>query len=156
MTAVMVRPLNAGNPAEVEEIVRRWHGTNVDSYWYNDVQQSHTLEGARAFFTSQVMPACTVHVAESAGRLAGLIAIDLPWVRQLAVFAEFRRHGVASALLAAARAQSPHELRLFTFQRNTAARAFYERHGFVLQKLGVSPAPESEPDVEYAWHALDR
>ena len=156
MQAVVVRPLNAGNPAEVEELVRRWHGTSIDSYWYNDVQQSHTLEGARAFFTSQVMPACAIHVATVAGRLAGLIAVEPPWIRHLAVFAEFRRHGVASTLLAAAREQSPRVLRLFTFQRNEGARAFYERHGFVLQRLGVSPAPESEPDVEYAWHALDR
>ena len=49
------------------------------------------------------------------------------------------------------REHSPNELRLFTFQRNHAARAFYERHGFVLQRLGVSPPPENEPDAEYAW-----
>jgi ribosomal protein S18 acetylase RimI-like enzyme len=153
MQAVVVRLLNAGDPAELEEIVRRWHGTSIDSYWYNDEHQRHTLDGARAFFTSQVLPTCVIHVATVAGRLAGLIAIEPPWIRHLAVFAEFRRHGVASALLAVARAHSPHELRLFTFQRNEGARAFYERHGFVLQRLGVSPAPESEPDVEYAWFA---
>jgi ribosomal protein S18 acetylase RimI-like enzyme len=44
-------------------------------------------------------------------------------------------------------------LRLFTFQRNDKARAFYQKHGFRVVALGVSPAPELEPDVEYRWVA---
>ena len=28
---------------------------------------------------------------------------------------------------------------------------FYERRGFVATRFGVSPAPESEPDVQYEW-----
>lgn len=151
MAGVVVRPLAADDPAEVDEAIHRWHGTNVDSYWYNAVQQGHTPAQAQAFFRAEVMGHCQVQVAVVDGRLAGLMALDAPWIRQLAVFAEFRRHGVASALLAWAYGQSPAGLRLFTFQRNTAARAFYERHGFVAQRLGTSPAPESEPDVEYAW-----
>ena len=57
------------------------------------------------------------------------------------------------ALLRKAREYSPGQLRLYTFQRNNAARAFYERHGFLVTAFGVSPAPESEPDVEYRWQA---
>jgi hypothetical protein len=34
-----------------------------------------------------------------------------------------------------------------------AARAFYEWHGFSVVAFGVSPAPESERDVEYRWQA---
>jgi ribosomal protein S18 acetylase RimI-like enzyme len=67
------------------------------------------------------------------------------------VFEGHRRRGIASALLEAARARSPSELRLFTFQRNKGAQCFYEHHGFVAVAFGVSPAPELEPDVEYAW-----
>jgi ribosomal protein S18 acetylase RimI-like enzyme len=40
-------------------------------------------------------------------------------------------------------------MRLFTFQRNKAARSFYEKFGFRPVAFGISPAPESEPDVEY-------
>ncbi len=29
----------------------------------------------------------------------------------------------------------------------------YEKHGFHVVALGVSPAPELEPDVEYRWVA---
>jgi hypothetical protein len=40
---------------------------------------------------------------------------------------------------------------LYTLQINTNARAFYERNGFRALKFGLSPPPESEPDVEYHW-----
>ncbi len=92
-------------------------------------------------------------VAERSGTLEGLIALEVPWIRHLAVFPEFQRRGVGTALLRKARECSPLELRLFTFQRNAAARAFYARHGFSLVAFGISPAPEMEPDVEYRWTA---
>jgi ribosomal protein S18 acetylase RimI-like enzyme len=55
------------------------------------------------------------------------------------------------ALLNFAREQSPEHLWLYTLQVNLNARAFYEKNGFVAEKLGLSPPPESEPDVEYHW-----
>jgi ribosomal protein S18 acetylase RimI-like enzyme len=85
--------------------------------------------------------------------LLGLIALDVPWIGHLAVFPGYQRRGIGSALLSQARERSPRELRAFTFRRNLPARAFYERHGFVAVAFGVSPAPESEPDVEYRWLA---
>ena len=63
----------------------------------------------------------------------------------------FSKRGVGTALLQKAREHSPGQLRLFTFRRNNAARVFYERNGFSVVAFGVSPAPESEPDVEYRW-----
>jgi hypothetical protein len=35
------------------------------------------------------------------------------------------------------------------------ARSFYERRGFRAVQFGVSPPPESEPDVRYAWDPSD-
>jgi ribosomal protein S18 acetylase RimI-like enzyme len=42
---------------------------------------------------------------------------------------------------------------LYTLQVNLNARAFYEKNGFNVVELGVSPAPESEPDLKYEWLA---
>jgi ribosomal protein S18 acetylase RimI-like enzyme len=47
----------------------------------------------------------------------------------------------------------PRGLELHTHQENVVARALYERHGFRAVKFGVSPPPESAPDVEYHWRA---
>jgi hypothetical protein len=31
----------------------------------------------------------------------------------------------------------------------------YEKHGFKAVKFGLSPPPESAPDVEYRWRPAD-
>jgi GNAT superfamily N-acetyltransferase len=146
--AVTIRPYAERDFAG---LVQLWHETNRASYPYVALQQRHTLDEARAFFRSGVLPRCRVVVAEAAAGLAGVVAVEAPWIRQLAVFAPHRRRGVGTALLREARAISPLELRLHTFRQNAPARAFYARHGFVAVALGVSPAPECAPDVEYHW-----
>ena len=138
-------------PDDADEVVARWHETNVRAYTYVALHQRHTLDDARRFFADVVLPTCAVLVAEREGRRAAMLAQDGCWIRQLAVFDGHRRCGVGRALVAAARKRSPVELRLFTFQRNAAARAFYEADGFIAVRFGTSPAPENEPDVEYAW-----
>jgi hypothetical protein len=42
-------------------------------------------------------------------------------------------------------------LRAYTFQKNSPARAFFEKHGFEIVRTGLSPPPENEPDLEYVW-----
>jgi hypothetical protein len=43
-------------------------------------------------------------------------------------------------------------MRLYAFQRNTRARSFYERRGFVAVAFGDgSGNEEGEPDVLYQW-----
>jgi ribosomal protein S18 acetylase RimI-like enzyme len=85
------------------------------------------------------------------GRPAAFMAIAGDFIDQLYVAPEHQRRGIGQALLAHARTLSPAGLRLFTFQINANGRAFYEKNGFVIARLGVSPPPESEPDVEYHW-----
>jgi ribosomal protein S18 acetylase RimI-like enzyme len=138
---------------DFDVLVGRWHETNLVSYRYVAEHQKHTLADARRFFRDHVVPTCELWVATRSEQMLGMIALEAPWIRQLAVFPGFQRQGVGTALLNKARDSSPSELRLFTFQRNEAARAFYERHGFTAVAFGVSPAPEMEPDVEYRWVA---
>jgi ribosomal protein S18 acetylase RimI-like enzyme len=139
---------------DFDELVSLWHETNRLSYPYVRAHQEHTRADALHFFRSSVLVECRVWVAESAlHRHLGLVALSGSWIRQLAVFGPFQRQGVGTALLQKAREHSPRQLRLYTFQRNIAARAFYERHGFSAVALGVSPAPEAEPDIEFCWQA---
>jgi GNAT superfamily N-acetyltransferase len=137
--------------SDFDSVVAGWHRTNLVSYPYVRAHQEHGLEDARRFFRDSVLAECRVWIAERAGHSTGLLALSPPWIRQFAVFPPHQRQGIGTALLATARRHSPRELRLYTFQRNNAARAFYERHGFVAVAFGMSPAPESEPDVEYFW-----
>lgn len=138
---------------DFESLVSRWHETNLISYRYVEEHQRHTLDDAKRFFRDHVLSSCDVWVAENAGRLLGMVALEVPWIRFLAVFLEYQRGGVGTALLRKARECSPAELRLFTFQRNYVARAFYAKHDFTAVAFGISPSPELEPDVEYRWVA---
>ena len=111
------------------------------------------MADARRFFRDKVLPTCEVWVATQSGQLRGVLCLETPWIRHFAVFPGHQRQGIGTVLLQKAREHSPGELRLFTFRRNEAARAFYAKHGFVAVAFGVSPAPELEPDVEYRWFA---
>jgi putative acetyltransferase len=146
--ATQIRPYADG---DFDHLVRCWHETNRASYRYVEAHQQHTLDDARTFFCSHVLAQCEVWVAVESSTLLGLLALQGHWIRQFAVFPAFQRRGVGTALLGKARERSPCGLRLFTFRRNQPARAFYEKHAFAPVAWGVSPAPESEPDVEYRW-----
>ncbi len=138
--------------ADFDELVALWHETNRASYPYVQLQQEHTLVDARRYFRDNILADCRVWIAESSGhQYLGLLALDSSWIRQLTVFRAFQRQGIGTALLQQARRHSPGQLRVYTFQRNMAARAFYEQHGFKAVALGMSPAPEREPDVELWW-----
>jgi 2-amino-4-hydroxy-6-hydroxymethyldihydropteridine diphosphokinase len=148
-------------PTEVEAVVDCWHASNRVSYAYVAEIQRHSRADDGRFFREQLMPACEITVARSLdGQPLGLIALEAEpgaagrgRVRQLAVFGDQQRRGIGSLLIEHARQRFPVGMRLHTFQRNAPARAFYARQGFEELALGISPAPESEPDVLLGWPA---
>ena len=138
-------------PADLELTVRTWRESRRAAFWYVPLHQAHTLEDDTRHFREVISQKCEVWLAEAVGEIVGLLARDGDLVDQLFVATGAQRRGIGSLLLARARELSPTGLRLFTFVRNTAARAFYEKQGFTAVKFGTSPPPESEPDVEYHW-----
>jgi GNAT superfamily N-acetyltransferase len=61
------------------------------------------------------------------------------------------RQGWGTLFIELAKTRSPQGLELHTHQENRAAHALYEKHGFKAVRFGISPPPESAPDVEYHW-----
>lgn len=91
--------------------------------------------------------------AEEGGRLVGVIAFLEDWIDQLYVLPEAQGRGIGTRLLEVAKAAYP-ALSLWTFQRNAAARRFYEKHGFlVVDESDGAGNEEKEPDVLYKWEA---
>lgn len=87
-------------------------------------------------------------------RIVGFAALDGTVLDHFYLSPDARGRGIGSALLAAVKEASPEELSLHVFQRNLAARAFYERHGFVAGELDDgSRNEENEPDLTYRWSA---
>ncbi|WP_406447650.1 GNAT family N-acetyltransferase [Streptomyces sp. NBC_00876] len=117
----------------------------------------HSDEDTLAWITHVVLPGTDVRVAElhqdgGAVELAGFISLDGGELEQLYLSPDMRRRGIGTLLLAHAKESSPEGLSLYAFQRNTAARAFYERHGFTAVAFDDGGRnEENEPDVRYRW-----
>ena len=83
--------------------------------------------------------------------MVGFIAFRDAWIDHLYVLTHVQGQGVGSALVQVAQ-EAFDELKLWTFQRNSKAREFYERKGFALVKqTDGSRNEEKEPDVLYRW-----
>ena len=111
----------------------------------------HTPEEDRRFFSNHVFRTCTVWGAFEHGVMTGMIAFHQDWIDQLYVLPEAQRRGIGTQLLQVAQ-QTFDRLQLWTFQRNTQARRFYEARGFALvEETDGARNEEKEPDARYLW-----
>lgn len=108
----------------------------------------HRRDETRAFLAGLV-GAAEVTVVRGEGPL-GFLARDGEVVRALYLAPAARGQGIGGRLLAAAQAAAP-RLRLWTFEANGRARAFYARHGFVEGRRTGGDNAEGLPDVEMTW-----
>ena len=105
----------------------------------------------RRFFAG-VIAGSEVLVVRREGHVVAFVALGDELVEHLYVRPDAQRDGLGSALLEAAKGRRPHGLRLWTFERNQGARAFYARHGFTeVRFTDGSGNEEKQPDVLLAW-----
>jgi putative acetyltransferase len=115
----------------------------------------HTAEEDRAYFSERVFAQCELWGHFDKQEMTGIIAFRDGWIDQLYVLPSCQGRGIGTALLEIARSRF-RNLQLWTFQRNTNARQFYERKGFTLIEVTEgSGNEEKEPDALYRWHAGD-
>jgi ribosomal protein S18 acetylase RimI-like enzyme len=111
----------------------------------------HTPDEDRAFYEKRVFSACMIWGAFETGTLCGIIAFREGWIDQFYVLPRAQGRGIGKALLDIAKSDAS-ELSLWTFQRNAAARRFYEGQGFVIvNETDGAENEEREPDVLYRW-----
>ena len=91
-------------------------------------------------------------LATSNDEVVALMLLEPGWLDQLYVHPAHTNQGIGADLVAIAKREQPLGLQLWTFQSNTRAHAFYERHGFVaVEQTDGSHNEEQMPDVRYAW-----
>ncbi len=113
----------------------------------------HTPEGDVSFFSRRVLPAQAVDLAVQGGLIRGFIAVKGDWLNHLYIHPGHWRAGLGSALLKRAMSAAP-ALQLWVFQQNTAARAFYIRHGFAEAEFTDGAGNEERrPDLRMVWTA---
>jgi GNAT superfamily N-acetyltransferase len=88
----------------------------------------HTPEEDRRFVRQVMLPNCDLWVAELDGEVAGFAAVADDMLYHLYVLPEHQRAGIGTALLERVNELRPVGFgsRLWAFQQNTGARAFYE------------------------------
>jgi GNAT superfamily N-acetyltransferase len=100
----------------------------------------------------EVFPSADVWVAERDGRVVGVLVLEDDLLDWLFVAPDAQGTGVGTALLERAKAERPDGLRLWVFESNRAARAFYEGRGFgIIGGSDGSANEEGAPDLLLAW-----
>ncbi|HEX2618978.1 MAG TPA: GNAT family N-acetyltransferase [Phototrophicaceae bacterium] len=148
MMDLLIRPYQADDFDAVTKLWRQAREVSVPEFQRT---KGYPFEMDCIYFREHILPENQVWVVEAEQRPIAFMAIKDDFIDHLYVAPPFWRLGIGRALLTHARTLSPGRLRLFTLQINTNARAFYEKNGFRVLKFGISPAPESEPDIEYLW-----
>lgn len=148
MKNFIIRPYKSD---DFEPVTSLWRRSREQAFPDFQRRKGHTFEEDRAYFRDVILINNDVWVVEKDGQPVAFMAIAGDLIDQLYVHPDYQRNGLGESLLAHARTLSPEHLRLYTLQINTIGRAFYEKNGFRIVKLGISPAPESEPDILFEW-----
>lgn len=115
------------------------------------VRRAHGDEAVRGWF-AHLVTGCETWGAFDGKRAVGLLVLDGDELEQLYLAPDRRGQGLGDRLVTLARERRPGGLALWTFQVNTPARRFYERHGFTeTERTDGSRNEEREPDVRYVW-----
>jgi len=119
-----------------------------------DIPIGHTDDQVRAWIAGSVMVEKRVYVAVENESIVAMMAISEDgeggWIDHLYVAPEHVGRGVGSALVNEALALLRAPVRLYTFQSNVRARAFYEARGFRAVRFGDGTGNEvGVPDVLY-------
>ncbi len=147
-TPPVIRQASVGDAQTIADIHLRARKVNLPY-----LPDLHSNAETLAFFKTEVLTAGQVWLAEQAGAVFGFIAQKPGWIDHLYVAPGHQRAGIGSRLLTYAKNHCDDEdLKLWTFQRNMAARRFYEKHGFhIIEKTNGVDNEEKEPDLLYLW-----
>jgi putative acetyltransferase len=143
-----IRPLQDRDEAAVIGV---WHRSGRAAYRFLPTWQALTLERAGEIFRYVIRPRCNIWVGTRHDRVVAFLAMRGACIDRLFVDPAEWRKGWGTRLVLFAKTLHPSGLELYTHQENHAARQLYEKHGFRAVKFGMSPPPESAPDVEYHW-----
>ena len=151
----LLRPVMA---ADEDAIVELWRRTWQTAY--PGIDFAARLGWWRERWRSELVPFCTILVAETAGAAAnqdrrsiiGFVTVDARtgYLDQFAVAPEAWGGGAAAALLDAAKRTAPSGLDLHVNEDNGRAIRFYEKNGFVFIAVETN-ARSGAPVHKMSW-----
>jgi ribosomal protein S18 acetylase RimI-like enzyme len=116
------------------------------------IYEVHSFDDHLDFVCSNLVKNTTVFLAihKPHDSVVGIMALHGAELNQLYVHIDFQRIGIGTQLLNVAKQVSTGKLQLHTFEVNSNAQAFYEKHGFTLIGRGCENE-EGLPDIRYQW-----
>lgn len=111
---------------------------------------THADKSFGDFVAATIPEWSSVRVAVAEGAVVGFACLHGDYLDQLFVAPAWQGKGIGSRLLDDTKRLRPLGFHLHTFEKNHAARRFYETRGLVACGHGFSEQ-EQEPDVMYRW-----
>lgn len=146
--------LRRAEAADADQLGDVWLAAFAATY---DFPHSHTDTEVRAWLREEIVVREETWVAvDPDGTVAGFMALDDHGLDQLYIRPGRTGQGLGGRFVALAKSRRADGLDLSTFQANTGARRFYERHGF--RPVDFSDGAHNEerqPDVRYRWRPVD-
>lgn len=120
------------------------------------IKPLHSIESQLNFFKESLVVENKVYLAiyEPSDEPIGIMATDGHELNQLYIHVDFQSIGIGSKLLNLAKELARDKLRLYTFEVNTKAQLFYEKHGFEIIGRGTENE-ENFPDIQYEWYTYE-
>jgi len=119
---------------------------------------AHTEDEVRKWVTNSLIPSGGVYVAELNRLVVAVLSTSnskgINWIDQMYTDPLYVGKGIGTKMLSNLLQTTSKPVRLYTFQQNTAARRFYEQHGFqAIQFTDGRDNEEQCPDVLYELSA---
>jgi GNAT superfamily N-acetyltransferase len=149
--SIAIRPFE---DQDENAVIGVWYCSGRAAYGFLQTWQVLTLEQAGEIFRQVIRPHCNLWVGTRDEQVVAFLAMTGSYIDRMFVDPTEWRKGWGTRLILFAKTLHPEGLELHTHQENHAARRLYEKHGFKAVSFGVSPPPESAPDVEYHWRLL--
>ncbi len=144
-----IRVARLHDAASVSEILISSRKTFLDY-----APSQHSDDEVRNWVADTLIPGAGVLVGELDQEVVAMLALShsegANWIDQMYVHPQYVDNGIGTALIKHVLKSTDKPIRLYTFQQNTGARQFYERHGFKAIKCTNGENNEEQcPDVLY-------
>ncbi len=124
--------------------------------FFTFTKSAHSDENVRKWIADYLISHTETHVALLNNSVIGMMSLTRAetagWIDQLYIHPRAVGLGIGSQFMERAKTMLGSPIRLYTFQANTGARRFYERHGFTAIAFNDGSNNEEKcPDVLYEW-----
>ena len=134
-----------------DEVVKMWRQSKEKALGQKEI---HSFEGHVYFLNNILSKDNQIYIAVDlvTNKVVGISAFNEDEINQLYIHTNYQGKGIGEKLVNLAKTNSNGRLTLYTFEVNSKAQRFYEKHGFKIIDRGHENE-ENLDDIKYEWIA---